>query len=249
MGSSLQPGPFLMGTQADVTIAPGNYGFTADAEALSGELLGISADWDSFVGDLGILAAGPADPTLGIDDGALLIELANEGSRATLPELTIVIDDLSTADSLLGIAIGFAPTAAWTNPTMPFVPPDPNATIVVPTIPLGDFNPNITGIVGAPPGTATRTVTLQNLTRVGSLAFVVGDTFLATATGNPGDSVSVDGILNGMDFGQNVLGTILPSGVYTLSGVEGPDAVGSWVENWYVGGVLVATFSFIVSPG
>jgi hypothetical protein len=249
MGSSLQPGPFLQGKQADVAITPGVYDFTDDALVLSGEILAFYHDWDAFMVDLPNLAAGPVDPTMGIHDAVLLPEIANETQLATLPELDTVVTEMSSAFSLLNIAIGFAPAAAWTNPSTPFVPPDPSATILVPTIPLTNFNPSITGVIGGPPGPGSATVALSNLTRVGSLSFTVGDTFLVNVKGPPNQPVAVDGILNGAPFARNTVGTTDAAGNFALSGTEGPAAVGSWIENWYVGGVLVQTFNFIVSPG
>lgn len=245
---SLQPGPFLIGIPDGWPFKSGTYDFTDDAEQLGGELSVTADGWGAFIDDLANLAAGPADPTLGIDDALLLQEIANETQLATLPDLEIVFEALDTAGSLLGIALGFAPAAAFVDPTMPFVPPDPNATIVVPTIPLTAYNPTITGVVGGPAGPTLPYVQLSNLTRVGSLNFVVGDSFFVHVNGPPNQPVAVDGVLNGVDFGQNVLGTTDGNGIYSLSGVEGPDAIGSWVENWYVGGVLSQTFSFLVSP-
>lgn len=245
----LQPGPFLQGTQADVAITPGYYDFTDDALGLSSELGALSADWNAFMVDLPVLAAGPLDPTLGIDDTGLMIELANETNLATLPNLDTAMEAFSVADPLLGIAIAFAPAAAWADPTMAFVPPDPTQTLLVPQIPLGDYNPTITGTVGAISTGIIPTITLQNITRVGSLAFVVGDTFLLNVVAAPGQAVSGDGIFNGVDFGTQEFGTADANGLFVLTGVEGPDDVGSWLQNWYLDGQLVQTFSFIVSPG
>jgi hypothetical protein len=247
--SPLQPGPFLQGSQADVAIAPGNYDFTDDAIGLAGQLAQISADWDAFMVDLPILAAGPADPTLGIDDAAILNAIANQEAIASFPSLDAIVAAVDTTDTLLGIAIAFAPAAAWTNPTTAFVPPDPNATILAPTVPIGDYTPNITGIVSGAPSPTLPSITLQNITRVGSLNFVVGDTFLLTVAANPGQVVSGDGIQNGVDLGTAVFGTTMADGTFSLSGVEGPEEVGSWLQNWYLDGQLVQTFSFIVSPG
>lgn len=244
----LQPGPFLQGSQADVAIPPGNYDFTDDGLALAAQLQAIASGWDSFFLDLGNLAAEPLDPTLGIDDAALIGEIAYEQGIATLPVIDAIVTAISSTDLLFIAATSFAPMAAWTDPTLPFVPPDPTQTIVVPTVPLGDYNPVINANVGGPASGAPPSVTLQNTTRVGSLNFVVGDSFLVNVIGTPGQAVSVDAVFNGVDLGMTQMGTTDSQGNFGLSGVEGPAQVGGWLENWYVGGQLVATFSFIVSP-
>jgi hypothetical protein len=92
-------------------------------------------------------------------------------------------------------------------------------------------------------------VTLQNLTRVGSQSPVVGDTVLVSVASTPGQQVSVESSLNGVDLGTTVMGTTDAYGNWSTSAVEGPEDVGGWVENWYVGGQLVQSFSFVVSPG
>ena len=244
----LQPGPFLQGSQADVAIPPGNYDFTADALTLGSQLGTIAIGWNSFLTDLEDLAQEPIDPTLGIDEAGLIQELAYEQGIADLPALDAVLTAINTTDLLFIAATSFAPAAAWTDPTLPFVPPDPTQTIVVPTVPIGDYNPLINSTVGGAPGGSLPSVTLQNTTRVGSLNFVVGDSFLVNVVATAGQPVSVDAVFNGADLGKAQMGTTDGQGNLALSGVEGPDQVGGWLENWYVGDLLVSTFSFIVSP-
>lgn len=246
---SLQRGPFRQGSAADVSTGSGYYDFTYDAIALAGELNATAAGWDPFISDLALLAAGPADPTLGVDDAALAISIAAGQRLATLPNLDAVIDAFNVADPLLAIAIGFAPAAAWSTPTAPFAPADPTQTLLTPTIDQGGYNPSVTGVVGGVSTSARPAVTLQNLTRVGELNFVVGDTYLLNVFGAPGQEVSVDGQHDGVPFPRAVFGTTDPQGNYGVSGIEGPDAIGGWLENWYIGGQLVETFNFIVSPG
>lgn len=238
-----------MGTQADVTLQPRPYDFTDDAIALSDELTAISIDWEAFMLDLPNLAAEPIDPTLGIDDPLIILDLANEMKLASLPSLDLAIAAFNVADPLLAIAIGFAPAAAWTDPPTAFVPPDPSAPILVPTVPPGDYIPNVSGTVGAPPAASGPTVTLQNVTRVGSLNFVEGDTFLLVVTAAPNLQVTSDGTFNGVPYPSVTFGATGADGILRLSGVEAPEDVGAWLENWYVGGQLVTTFSFLVTPG
>lgn len=244
----LQPGPFLQGSQADVAIPPGNYDFTDDALTLGSQLGTIAIGWDDFLNDLEDLALEPVDPTLGINDAALIQEIAYEQTLAAMPALDAILTEINTTDLLFIAATAFAPAAAWTDPTASFVPPDPTQTIVVPTVPLGDYDPFITSSVSAPPGGSLPSVTLQNTTRVGSPNFVVGDSFLVNVVATAGQQVSVDAIFNGADLGTAGIGTTDSRGNLAISGVEGPDQVGGWLQNWYVAGQLVATFSFIVSP-
>ncbi|HLJ76890.1 MAG TPA: hypothetical protein VKT75_05730 [Acidobacteriaceae bacterium] len=244
----LQPGPFLQGTIADVTPEKGVYDFLSDAEVLFDQLILASDDWDAFLNDLPNLAAGPADPTLGIDDVGLLNEIANQTAIAAFPDVDSLTDSLGIAGTLFGAAFAFAPAAAFSVPTDSFNPPDPNATIVVPKIPIGEYTPDVTGLVGTPATTGALSITLQNVTRVGQQNFVVGDTFQVNASGPPNSEVTITGTQNGNDFGTANVGQTDSQGNFTLSGVEGPDAVGQWVENWFIGGQLVATFMFIVAP-
>ncbi|MFZ1009332.1 MAG: hypothetical protein WAN65_20995, partial [Candidatus Sulfotelmatobacter sp.] len=68
-------------------------------------------------------------------------------------------------------------------------------------------------------------------------------------TAAPGQDVSGDGIFNGVDLGTTDFGTTQANGIFMLRGVMAPDAVGSWLQIWYVDGEIVQTFSFIVGPG
>ena len=244
----LQPGPFLQGTPADVSVQPGLYDFTDDALALAGELTAVYHDWDAFMLDLPTLAAGPDDPTLGVADPGLIDEILNETDIANL----LVVDELSNfvmiGSVLLGAAVSFAPSAAWSAPSASFNPPDPNAKIVSPLIDVNQYTPNVTGLVGTPGVSAGGSVQLQNLTRVGQQNFVVGDTALITVVGTPGATVSWDPIQNGQDLGAADLGQTDTLGKWSLQGVIAPESVGSWTESWFIDDVLIVTFSFIVVP-
>jgi hypothetical protein len=244
----LQPGPFLFGTVADVAVQPGVYDFTDDAIALSDQLTAIYHDWDDFLEDLPYLAEGPVDPTLGIDELGLIDEINSELVIAEFPELNTLADALGLSGTLFGAAYAFAPAAAFTVPTDQFNPPDPSATIVVPKVPVSEYTPDVTGLVGAPTSTGNYTIILSNQTRIGQQNFVVGDTFQVNASGPPNSPVTITGSQNGVDFGTVNVGSTDSNGVFMLSGTEGPDAVGQWIENWSIGGQLVATFQFIVAP-
>jgi hypothetical protein len=244
----LQPGPFLQGNVADVAVTGGVYDFTDDAIGLADELNALYHDWDAFMLDLPILAAGPADPTLGIDDVGLIDEIDREATIANFPDIDSLGSALNLGYTLLGAAVTFAPAAAWSTPTSQFSPPDPNATIVVPKIPVSLYTPDVTGLVGQPSTSGGTTISLQNVTRVGQQNFVVGDTALITVQAQPGQQVAWDPIQNGNDRGMAVLGTTGSDGSWKFQGTIGPDQVGQWLENWFVGGKLIATFSFIVVP-
>lgn len=244
----LAPGPFRPGAQSSVAIQPGTYDFTSDALTLAGQLQGIASGWDAFLFDLADLATQPADPTAGFNYGAMLVGVQTGQQLATLPSLDGAMQAATTAGALLSIATSFAPAAAWTNPTAPFVPPDPTQTIVVPTIPIGEYNPTINGSVGGGAAGGPATVSLSNLTRVGSTNFFVGDSFLITVVASGVQQISVDGYFNSVPLPYLLLGSTDSQGDYALSNVMGPDNVGAWLENYYVAGQLIATFSFIVSP-
>lgn len=244
----LQPGPFLQGSTADVTVPPGNYDFTDDAVALANQLTGIAAGWESFMDGMNFLSDLPLDFTYGIDTFAVTTALNTQQTQAFFPELDTLVNDMGPGLTLLTAAISFAPAAAWTTPTASFVPPDPTQTIVVPTVPLGLYDPTITTPVGGTGTATTPSVTLQNLTRVGSQNFTVGDRFLLTVRGNPGQTVTIDAVKDGQALGSSTLGTIPAIGEFAITSVEGPDDVGAWLENLYVDGVNIATWAFIVSP-
>lgn len=244
----MQPGPFRQGTQADVTLTPDVYDFTDDGLFLSAQLQSIASGWDSFILDLGDLANDPPDPTFGFNYGSLLAALSSQQQIASFPSLDSLITASQTGNVLLTIATSFAPAAAWTDPTAPFVPPDPTQTIVVPEIPIGSFNPTINGTVSGGGVASTATVTLSNLTRVGSKNFVVGDSFLITVVAGPDQEISVDGYFNGATLPYLLLASTDSAGQYALSAIMSPENAGAWIENYYVQGQLIVTFSFIVSP-
>lgn len=244
----LQPGAFLQGSQADVTVTPGVYDFTDDALTLAGQLLAISAGWGPFILDLENFAAESADVGLGVDLDGILQDLAAQSTVVSLPGLSDVYDGWNSAGGMLLDAVSFAPAQAWSDPGAPFTPPDSALTLAVPTINPGAYVPAPNQTVGAYSGGAPTAVTLFNSTRVGSQNFTVGDEFDIVALGKPYDDVQVDATFNGTDLGRYDYGQMNSDGQLFIHGVMGPENEGVWSQQWYVAGQLLASFNFVVSP-
>ena len=77
----------------------------------------------------------------------------------------------------------------------------------------------------------------------------VGDTWTASITGAQANApVVVVGGMNGV-LGNNQVGTTDANGNFALSGTCTSDEVGSWTEQWMVGGDLVGSISFSIVTG
>jgi hypothetical protein len=244
----LEPGPFLQLNPADVAVTPGVYDFTADAEQLQGELNAIGVPWDALILDMVGFSEEPWDVDLGIDLGGML-NLADVYG-ASMPPATLddAVSGWFTAQDMLTAATAFAPAQAWTDPGAPFTPPDSALTLAAATVNPEAFVAAANFTVGGVSQIGDRQVSLENLTRVGSQNFVEGDQFQLLAFGSSGDDVQASGTLNGADLGTTDYGAIDSTGKMTITGVMGPDVVGVWSQQWYIGGTLLADFNFVVAP-
>lgn len=245
----LAPGPFVQAPPSDVAVQPGVYDFTDDALQMVAQVQSNLSGMDDFISDLTLLASDPLDDLL---DGSLDQIVAGIGAglgMASLPSIDTAAASYGLADSQLTIATGFAPAQAWLDPPGPFIPPTGALDITPPVVPAGAFTPGnylpaSAGVPGAP------TVQLLNTTRVGQSTFVVGDNFSLIGTGgNPGQTVTVDGVVNGQDLGLSTIATLDATGSFAVQGTMGPTNQGAWQEYWYFDGVLVANLNFLVTQG
>ena len=98
-----------------------------------------------------------------------------------------------------------------------------------------------------PAGTFPRSVRMVNLTRGGS-SFQVGDNYRLTVQGDPNKPVAGSATQNGKSLGSSQqYGSTDASGSFVLDGGMTADTVGSWAEQWSVGGVPVGSLSFQVA--
>ncbi len=91
------------------------------------------------------------------------------------------------------------------------------------------------------------TVTLQNLSRPGSLDFYAGERWAARITGaTPGGTVSCQVVQSGS---ETTYGTTDADGNFLMIGTMGREDVGLWTEIWKVNGVQVLpSIQFRVRP-
>jgi hypothetical protein len=244
----LAPGPFLQVDQSALNLTADTYDFTDYTITQLAEIDVILPGWDQWLDDWGVLTADPIDPTGGIDPEDLLLGLSIDQGLLDFPSIDDVATAIALGDVALTAAVSFAPTSAWTDPTQPFNPPDTQPELATPTIPLTDFNPATVQGVGQSGSFPTPYVGLSNGTAVGSTSFTVGDVGVVYASGNPGDDVCFEASQYGVDLGSVTLGQIGPDGTFTWQGTFGPDEVGAWHEDFFVGGKFVVAFDFIVAP-
>ena len=89
-------------------------------------------------------------------------------------------------------------------------------------------------------------VTLENLTSGQSSSFNVGDQWRLTISGPPGQPVAGAAQQSGRNLGVSNYGSTDSSGHLVLTGTMTADTVGSWSEQWTVGGRPVGSVSFVV---
>jgi hypothetical protein len=83
----------------------------------------------------------------------------------------------------------------------------------------------------------------------GGTSLVPGDTWQVSISGGaPNTQVTVTGGKAGQNA-TSAMGTTDASGNFSLSGSITPDQIGSWNEQWAVGGVNAGSFSFTVNAG
>lgn len=244
----LAPGPFFPATVDATGATPGVYDFTADALAVQGQIQAITDSWGPSIGDMINLSQEAVDVDLVVDLDAVLADLVTGSAQIPLSEMSTVANDWTTADGALGAALSFAPAQAWSDPPSAYVPPDNVLTLSVPQINPNAFvtAPNTT--VGANSGGVEPFVGLYNLTRVGALNFVSGDQTEVVILGALGADVTVLSTLNGESLPAADFGPIDSTGQMFILATQGPASVGVWSQQWFVGGVLLGSFNFIVSP-
>jgi len=248
-----QPGPLLLQNAGNVGISTSNYNFAGDVDDQLHELGTIPAGWDPFIADAGLLMAQSSDPFPDVDIGAALQTVHAYSDPATLLGTVGMVQALAVADVQLGGAFSFAPAEAWTDSGAPFVAPVPAETIGVPSVAPGSINVTVSGTPLAPttgppigPQSTVTSVTLLNLSQYGNTNFRLGDQFQVTAIGPIGSQVAAHGVLNGVDLGISTFGTIATDGRLVITGVMDQVSVGVWHEDWYVGGLIVQRFDFVV---
>ena len=102
---------------------------------------------------------------------------------------------------------------------------------------------------------AQTSITLLNHSHpVISPNLLVGDTFQILVNGPPNQNVAVSQFSNGSETPDTdapyVVGSTDSNGNFSLSGAEGATNVGSYIQNWYVGGQpLPPVLTFVVSSG
>lgn len=84
---------------------------------------------------------------------------------------------------------------------------------------------------------AAVTVQLVNFNNPGASFYRVGDGWVLNVNGPPGADVVLTGIFNGNALAPATLGTTDGSGFFTTTGIMDASTVGSWTENYTVGGV------------
>jgi hypothetical protein len=92
------------------------------------------------------------------------------------------------------------------------------------------------------------TVRLSNQTRPGVRDFVVGDKFLVVATGPAGEAVTAKASQNGGALASATFGFTGADGRFSLTGEMHKRELGSWQEEWAVGGVPAKPVRFVVRP-
>lgn len=92
---------------------------------------------------------------------------------------------------------------------------------------------------------AALSVTFTNLSRGDNQTLHIGDQWRIAVQGPPSQPVTVTG---GKDGARDVtpMGSTDATGAFQLSGSIGADQVGSWYEQWQVGGQDAGGFSFTV---
>jgi hypothetical protein len=82
----------------------------------------------------------------------------------------------------------------------------------------------------------------------GGTALQVGDTWMVAITGaSPNSPVTASGSMPGSSFSGTAMGSTDSNGNFSKSGQVGTGEIGSWSEQWAVGGAPSGAFSFSVS--
>jgi len=153
--------------------------------------------------------------------------------------------DPATPQSMSGGAMPYAPITPYINQNV-YTP----ETLPAPT----PFTPNPNYIPPSPPPPAGSAlgVSIENVSRPGQTSsFQVGDDWRVTVRGPANSPVTASSVQNGASNPASSFGSTDSSGVRVLTGRMSADTVGSWLENWYVGGKSAGSLTFKVAatPG
>lgn len=124
---------------------------------------------------------------------------------------------------------------------------------------LAQWFPSLFGTAAAPTTTPPTTtapaaapsyplgVSIQNTSGGSSSAFTVGQNWSVTVTGPPNTQVTATASFGGTSQGPTVMGTTNAQGQLVITGSMAQGNVGSWVEQWFVGGQSAGQLTFSVS--
>ena len=143
--------------------------------------------------------------------------------------------NLVPADTTGGVNILAGNATQYLTSTVPIAPTAYTPGAVAPA-----------GGGGSTPGRAVLSFT--NLTSGNNAVFNVGDRWQIQIVGAaPNSPVAVVGGL-GSSSSTAAMGTTDSTGAFTMNGQMSAAQVGTWAEQWTVGGASIGTFSFTVNP-
>jgi hypothetical protein len=173
-----------------------------------------------------------------------------------------VLNGQIVLDDLLGAAAEFAATGHCSQDIFLNCPGSPSA---IDKIIAGEGQPLVLGTQPAPGvtsqnfapsplvnGTVSQsaagvTVSLSNTTNLSSTNFQVGDSFVLKVSGaKPNQPIGISVTHNGAPS-STTLGNTDMNGNFSLTGTMSNAELGNWVENYSVGGTVIAQFSFSVT--
>jgi len=153
-------------------------------------------------------------------------------------------------------------TPTTLNPALVMTQPALPSTYTQPAAPAAAANPpNFVSTAPATSATSTpapaaktytASIALNNLSRPGQ-SFQVGDLYQVVISGAaPNAPVTNSASQNGASLGTTSYGSTDGSGNFTISGTLQSEHVGSWIEQWTVGGtqqIRTLSFSVTAAPG
>ena len=92
------------------------------------------------------------------------------------------------------------------------------------------------------------TAQVKNLSRPGAADFVVGEKYEVVVTGTPDQVVLCAASQNASPPAKATFGRTGKNGRFSLTGTMQQLHLGLWTEQWQVGGVKAAPFTFEVKP-
>ena len=229
-------GPFTIWDPASIDFTPMEPALAALVAELDEQLAAIDSDLVEPE-----MSAGEAltdDWLLPVD--AAILEAAEgletDQEVADLAELQSAELAGAEMDDLVTAAYAELPSEAWQEVPAPYTPPAEVGGFTVDeqfgtTIPAGTG----AGAGAIAPYYGPGRDWIINLSRPDSAEFYVGDRWRIIAAGRPGAGVWLHAWQNGTDLGTATLGSTNEYGNFVLEGSMGPETVGDWQEEWYVG--------------